>query len=130
MNQKFESPPMRILPKVIEATTFNQARLVLLRVGNPLRVSLKDHRCLDVILSQEQWLCVDSCNNDQPIMAWREFEIKHRNELHKPIDCKLYFYHTHAGLIMGTARDSLPQALKDILHEHADAQGQQDLTRT
>ena len=119
MTQKFDWPPMRIMPKVIEATTFNQARLALLRVSNPLRVSLKDHPCLDVILSHEQWLCVDACNNDQPIMAWSEFEMQHRTELHKPIECKLYMYHTHAGLIMGTARDCLTEVLKDILHEHA-----------
>lgn len=123
MSQDFELLSLRVLPKVIEATTFNQARLALLRIGKPLRVSLKDHRCLDVILSQEQWLCVDSCNADQPIMAWREFDMQHRNELHKPIDCKLYLYHMHAGLIMGTARDSLTQVLKDILHEHADKKG-------
>mgnify|MGYP000498076403 FL=1 len=54
MDQDFELLSLRVLPKVIEAATFNQARLALLRVGNPLRVSLKDHRCLDVILSQEQ----------------------------------------------------------------------------
>jgi len=107
------------MSKVIEATTFNQARLAILRVSNPLRVSLKDHRCLDIILSQEQWLCVDACNNDQPIMAWREFAKQQRDGLHLPVDCKLYMYHTHAGLIMGTARDSLTQVLKDILYEHA-----------
>ena len=119
MTEVIEMLPMRIMPKVIEATTFNQARLALLRVGNPLRVSLKDHPCLDVILSQEQWLCVDACNGDQPIMAWRDFEMQHRNELHKPIECKLYMYHTHAGLIMGTARDCLTEVLKELLHEHA-----------
>ena len=123
MDQDFELLSLRVLPKVIEAATFNQARLALLRVGNPLRVSLKDHRCLDVILSQEQWLCVDTCNDDQPIMAWREFDMQHRNELHKPIDCNLYMYHTHAGLIMGTARDSLTQVLTVILHEHAVKKG-------
>jgi len=46
MTQKLEWPPMRILPKIIETTTFNQARPALLRVGNPLRVSLKEHRGL------------------------------------------------------------------------------------
>ena len=115
MTQEIEWPPMRIMPKVIEATTFNQARLALLRVANPLRVSLKDHRCLDVILSQEQWLCVDSCNDDQPIMAWREFDTQHRDALHKPIDCKLYLYHTQASLITGSAVDALYQSLLEKL---------------
>ena len=119
MTQKFERTPMRIMPKVIEATTFNQARLALLRIGNPLRVSLNGHRCLDVILSQELWLCVDACNDDQPIMAWREIETLHRDALHQPINCKLHLYHTHASLIMGSALDCLAQELSDLLHAEA-----------
>ncbi len=118
MTHNVELPPMRILPKEIEATTFNLVRLALLRVADPLRVSLTDHRCLDVILSQQQWLCVDSCAEDQPILAWREFDMHHRDALHQPINCKLYLYHMHAGLVMGTARDCLAQVLTDLLHEH------------
>ena len=119
MTQKLERTPIRIMPKVIDATTFNQARLALLRIGNPLRVSLNDHRCLDVILSQELWLCVDACNDDQPIMAWREIETLHRDALHQPINCKLHLYHTHASLIMGSALDCLTQELSDLLHAEA-----------
>ena len=108
------------MPKVIEATTFNLARLALLRIADPLRVSLTDHRCLDVILSPQQWLCVDACSEDQPILAWREFDMQHRDALHQPINCQLYLYHTHAGLIMGSARDGLAQVLTDLLHKHTD----------
>jgi len=120
MNQDVELLPLRIMPKVIEASTFNLARLALRRVANPLRVSLTDHRCLDVILSQKQWLCVDACNEDQPILAWREFDIQHRDALHQSIDCQLYLYHTHAGLIMGTARDGLAQVLTNLLQSNTD----------
>jgi len=120
MTQNVELLPLRIMPKVIEAATFNLARLVLLRVANPLRVSLTDHRCLDIILSQKQWLCVDACREDQPVLAWREFDMLHRDALHQPINCKLYLYHMHAGLVMGTARDSLVQVLNDLLSEHTD----------
>jgi hypothetical protein len=120
MTQKDELLPLRIMPKVIEAATFNLARLALLRVANPLRVSLTDHRCLDIILDQQQWLCVDGCSEDQPILAWREFDMRHRDALHQPINCKLHLYHVHAGLVMGTARDSLVQVLTDLLHEHTD----------
>ena len=120
MTQHVELLPLRILPKEIEAAPFNLARLALVRVANPLRVSLTEHRCLDIILSQSQWLCVDSCSYDQPILAWREFDMQHRDALHRPINCKLYLYHMHAGLIMGTARDCLAQVLTDLLHEHTD----------
>ena len=119
MTEDIELLPLRIMPKVIEAATFNQARLALLRVSNPIRVSLKDHRCLDVILSQNQWLCVDSCNGDQPIMAWREIDMQHRDTLHQPINCRLHLYHTHASLIMGSALECLHQELTDLLHAEA-----------
>lgn len=116
MSQDIELVPLRILPKVIEADTFNLARLALIRVSNPLRVSLDDHRGLDVILNQKEWLCIDSCNEDQPILAWRDFDMQHRDALHQSINCNLYLYHIHAGLIMGTARDSLTQVLSKLLH--------------
>jgi len=116
MAQNIELIPLRVFPKVIEAATFNMARLALVRVANPLRVSLEDHRGLDIILNQKQWLCVDSCKDDQLILAWREFDIQHRDALHQPITCNLYLYHIHAGLIMGTARDSLTLVLSDLMH--------------
>jgi hypothetical protein len=125
MTQNVELLPLHIMPKVIEAATFNLARLALLRVANPLRVSLTDHRCLDIILSQQQWLCVDACSEDQPILAWREFDMLRRDALHQPINCKLYMYHMHAGLVMGTARDSLAQVLTDLLHEHTDKEAEE-----
>lgn len=125
MTQNVELLPLRIMPKVIEATTFNLARLALMRIADPLRVSLADHRCLDVILSQHEWLCVDACSEDQPILAWREFDMRHRAALHQPINCQLYLYHTHAGLIMGTARDGLTQVLTDLLHEHTDKKSEE-----
>jgi len=120
MTHTVELFPLRIMPKVIDATTFNLARLALLRVDNPLQISLTEHRCLDVILNSQQWLCVDTCSDNMPIMAWREFDIQHRNALHQPINCKLYLYHTHASMIMGSALDCLHQVLTDVLHPQAE----------
>jgi len=118
MIQDIEMLPLRIMPKEIDANTFNLARLALVRLANPVRVSLAEHRCLEVIVSQQQWVCVDACKNDQLIMAWREFDMQHRTALHEPINCKLYLYHTHASLIMGTAPDGLARSLHELLHKH------------
>ena len=118
MIQDIEMLPLRIMPKEIDASTFNLARLALVRLANPLRVSLADHRCLEVIVSQQQWVCVDACQDDQLIMSWREFDIQHRAAIHEPINCKLYLYHTHASLIMGSACDGLATILNELLHEH------------
>ena len=116
MTDSVELLPLRIFPKVIDAETFNMARLALLRLANPLQVSLTEHHCLDVILSKQQWLCVDVCHDDMPIMAWREFDTRHRDVLHQPVNCMLHLYHTHASLIMGSALECLTQELSDLLH--------------
>jgi len=111
MTNDYDLPPLRVLPKVIEATTFNMARLALRRVANPLRMRLVGHRGLDVILSEDLWLCVDTCSADLPILAWRDFDVHRREALHAPIECRLYLYHLHAGLIMGTALERLADML-------------------
>lgn len=104
--------PLRVMPKTIEAACYNQVRLALRRLGNPLRVELPEHRGLEIILEDDNWLCVDSARDDQPIMAWLGFDTrKHNNALHEPVPCQLRLYHIHAGLIMGSALDALEQSL-------------------
>jgi hypothetical protein len=104
--------PLRIFPKQITATCYNQGRLALLRVGSPLRVALLQHRGLEVILDKTMWLCVDTNAEDLPVMAWREFKIRGRSNLHRPVACELWLYHSCAGLVMGSALDDLEQVLK------------------
>jgi hypothetical protein len=107
--------PWRILPKKIEAECYNRGRLALLRYGNSLRATLSQHRGLEVILNRESWLCVDSLADDQPVLEWREFSVHARDNLYKPVTCKLYLYHNCAGLIMGSALDDLHQVLDQLL---------------
>lgn len=106
---------LRIFPKKIEAACYNRGRLALLRLGSPLRVTLSLHRGLVVILNSAIWLCVDSFADDQPVMAWREFQIHARDNLYQPVACELWLYHNCAGLIMGSALDDLHQALDKLL---------------
>jgi hypothetical protein len=108
--------PLRIMPKTIEAACYNQVRLALLRLGNPLRVALPGHRGLEIILEDSHWVCVNSAFDDQPIMAWLDFDTrKHNKALHEPVPCQLHLYHMHAGLIMGSALDALEQSLIEQL---------------
>ena len=81
--------PWRVFPKTIEAACYNRVRLALLRLGFPLRVALQQHRGLEVILDSAMWLCVDSNTEDQPILAWREFQTCERRGLHLPVSCEL-----------------------------------------
>ena len=115
-NQVDNLTPTHSMSKIIEAALYNHVRLALMRIDNPLRVSIPNHRGLEIILHNESWLCVDSFKNDQPIMAWCEFDThKHNTGLHKPIPCTLHLYHTHASLIMGSALDELNQILSEML---------------
>jgi hypothetical protein len=107
---------LRTMPKTIEAACYNQARLALLRLGNPLRVSLPDHRGLVITIHNNCWVCVDSFRDDQLIMVWQDFDTrKHNAALHEPVYCQLRLYHMQAGLIMGSALDALQQALAEMI---------------
>ena len=116
MSQDIEMPPLRIMSKKIEASCYNQARLSMLRLGKPLRVELPNHLGLEIILDDKYWMCVDSANDDQPIMTWSDFDTSmHNTALHEGVPCELHLYHTHASLIMGSALDALDQALTEML---------------
>ncbi|MGB7932444.1 MAG: hypothetical protein WCH04_09495 [Gammaproteobacteria bacterium] len=106
-----EFPPLRSLPKRLEAAYYNRVRLALSRLGCPLRVALPQHRGLEAILDNDVWVCVDTMRDDLPVLAWRAFGTRGRTSLHEPVDCRLDLYHWHAGLIMGTALDALDMAL-------------------
>lgn len=86
----------------IAARTFNQIRLAILRLGNPLRCSLRSLRGLDILLTDDAWVCVDRTLNDVPVVAWTDFQTHARSALHEPVQCKLRYYHAHAHMIVGT----------------------------
>lgn len=109
----------RAMPKRVEARCFNDARVALHRIGNPLRLALPDHRGLEVIIADDGWLCVDSLQGDMPILAWCNFASSAREGLHEPVCCELRLYHMHAGLIMGSAVDSLTEVLDALLADFA-----------
>ncbi len=111
-----ELTPLRSMQKLIEAHCYNHARLALRRASQPVRVSLPRHRCLEVIVEDHGWLCVDSAQDDLPILAWHDFDTtRHNAALHEPVPCQLDLYHMQAGLIMGTALEALDEALADFI---------------
>ncbi len=112
-----EKPPLRVLPRTVKAADFNRVRLALRRLGRPLRVTLAAHRGLEIILDNQAWVCVDSLHQDLLILAWRSFDTAERYGLHEDVRCELCLYHTHAGLIMGSALEQLGQALTQRLTE-------------
>ena len=95
------------LRKVIEADDYNRVRLALRRLGNPLHFELTPMKCLDIILTDQYWLCFDTCMVDRPILAWTDFLSTGRSALHTPVSCTLRLYHMHAGLVMGEVLEAV-----------------------
>lgn len=118
-----ELKPLRTLPKHVEGSCYNHARLALHRLGSPLRIALSIHRGLEVILENDFWICVDSMRGDLPVMEWQAFETQKRDALHEPVACILHLYHLHAGLIMGSVPDELERILKARLAKAAPGTG-------
>lgn len=100
------------LRKVIVAADYNRVRLALSRISNPLQLELTAMKCLDIILNDEYWLCIDNCMNDRPIMAWTAFENSDRSALNAPVACELRLYHVHGGLVMGEIIENLGQVIQ------------------
>ncbi len=104
--------PLHTLKRVIQASDYNRVRLALRRIGNPVRFELQNLCCLDIILSDQHWVCIDPCIQDRPVMAWTDFQTQGRSAIHTPVECVLRMYHVHAGLVMGEVLDALGQTLQ------------------
>lgn len=99
-----EVPVYSSFPTQVEAIYYNQIRLALRRLSNPIRLELINQRNIDMVIDNDSWVCVDRSMNDLPIVAWTDFETQGRSSLLDPIKCNLHYYHAAAGLI---ARDAL-----------------------
>lgn len=99
-----EVPAFSSFPTQVEPIHFNQIRLALRRLSNPIRLELSNQRNVDMIIDNDSWVCVDRSMNDLPIVAWTDFETRDRNSLLAPVKCNLHYYHGAAGLIV---RDAL-----------------------
>jgi hypothetical protein len=108
-------PKLKTERMLIDGTRFNQARLGLLRLDNPLRLRLSGLRGMDIILDNTAWVCVDRTMYDLPVLAWTDFETIKRNGLHEPVPCQLHFYHIHADLIIETVLATMTSVLTQLL---------------
>lgn len=103
------------LRKVIEAEDYNRVRLALRRISNPLQLELASMKCLEIVLTDHYWLCIDSCMGDRPVLAWTAFEVSGRTALNTSVACELRLYHSHGGLVMGEVLQKLGQVLNQKL---------------
>jgi hypothetical protein len=107
--------PVHQLTRVISAQDYNRVRLALNRLGNPLRIPLEGMRCLEMILEDKFWICLDTCKFDRPVLAWVAFNTSGRSAIHESVSCELKFYHVHSGLIMGEVLETMGNVLQQRL---------------
>lgn len=93
-------PVLRSEPFQVAARHYNRLRLALLRLGGPLRIALPKLRHLDLIVTNDAWICVDRLLYDLPVVAWTDFARAGRSALHEPVACTLRVFHAHADLVM------------------------------
>ena len=110
-----EVPALRVTRSSVDAADYNRIRLALLRLGEPLRLSLRGLRDLDVLLGREAWICVDRTLNDLPVIAWTRFAIAGRSDLQAPVLCELRCYHAQAGMILAPVREEIAVQLAERL---------------
>ena len=87
----------------LEAKVFNKWRLAVPKLGNRIDIALPGLKSMHFVLTPKFWVVVDAVNYDVPIIAWLDFSIANRTELHKPIACNLNYYHFAASAIRARA---------------------------
>ena len=103
----------------VEAALYNKVQLLKNRQKLPARVPLEGLRDISLILESETWVVVDEAMEDLPVMAWLDFEIKYRDNLHMPIICKLNTYHAHAEKIIDQVFKRMTEQLNLMLSNNS-----------
>jgi len=106
--------PYRILPQRMESSLYNTIRLGMLRIANPLIVTLEEPSNVKCYLYDEKWILVDLVMNEFPLIVWRDFELADRG-IHEPVSCQAHVYHIMAGRLMGTALYAIEDYINDRL---------------
>ena len=116
MTTRLEDVPIiKVKPTTVKAEVYNHIRLGLLRLENPLRLPLAGLRGMDMILTDNAWVCVDRSLYDLPVLAWTKLNPSNRSALHTPVTAQLNFYHIHANVIAETVLSTSYRILIDRL---------------
>ena len=87
------------------------------QLGKQVRFRIPRLKHLDLILQKDAWIVVDRALYDYPIVAWTEFETKHRENLHEPIKCKIRYFHANATMIKSRTLEAMEMLLSEELAE-------------
>ncbi len=103
-------PTYSSITTYVDATYFNTIRRALLKTNNTLRIPILELEQVDIIIDHDSWVCINRHNN-MPLVAWVDFHIGRRADLHSPIECTKNYYHFGAARI---ARNALALAVSHL----------------
>jgi len=108
MKHKLEDlPTFETRQASVKAVHYNLVQVALKRLDPTMRFELPKLRTLDLHLEKDAWIVVDKRLNDIPVMAWLDFEVSPRENLHEDIPCTLKIYHSHAGLLIKKVMEAM-----------------------
>lgn len=105
---------LEVRPHTLSAGHYNDLRLGLLRLGEPLRLRLPWIKGLGAIIDHHAWVAIDRMFNDQPLFALTGFQRRH-DALHEPVACEVRILHFRADLILEHAIDGMREAMAEAL---------------
>lgn len=112
-----EVPVYAQRPGSINANYYNHVQLALKHLGQEIRLAVPRLKHLDLILQKNAWVIVDRVLNDIPVVAWTDFEVRQRDNLHEPVRCQIKYYHANASMIMNRTLEAMELMLGEELAE-------------
>ena len=113
-----EMPIMAEREDSIDADVFNVWCRARKKLGPYIRLSDLGLKQMEMIVSDKYWVCVDSNNNDCPVLAWVNIEEKGRDSLHLPIKCQLNYYHFAASALRAKVLVKTKELLELMIENH------------
>lgn len=95
----------------LDAAFYNHVQLAHKRIGKELRLTIPGLKTLDLILQHDAWIIVDRAFNDVPVVAWVDFKVSTRSNLHEPISCSIRLYHANGMMVMRRVLESMDKQL-------------------
>jgi len=102
---------------LVKALYYNHVQTGLHRLHVKLRYRIPKLKHLDLVLQKDAWIVVDRVLNDAPIIAWTDFEIDHRENLHEDIKCEIRLFHYAAEMILERTLEAMELLLGEELSE-------------
>ncbi len=99
-------------PDRVDARLYNLWRRARQRASAPLRLPLPGLAGLELVLEEHAWVCVDTHQNNVPVLAWVDFKTGDRSALHTPVECSLNHYHFAASRLRAQVLNLMEEALE------------------